>query len=482
MPGMDITLETRTCACGCARTFRCLPSSPAKYASKSCEFGGDIGKIAASTGGKRRGRPPGPTPKPKPRAEIAPVLHVVQEDEDMDDELTTETDDVEETELVQTEEAVDAGDDVEAEAESETAAVDGPELGTYESGDPFCVDIEKLISTRLLVTASSGGGKSWLLRKLIEETQGKVQQIVFDPEGEFKSLTEAFDIDHASANGPLKARPSNARKMALNALKTGRSLIMDLYELERDDRIQFVGTFLDAMMNAPKAHWRKVLVIVDEAHIFNPDKATKIKSAKPMIDLATRGRKRGFSIVLATQRLSKLHKDTVAELLNKLVGRIQLDIDLKRAGDELGLRDPSELRSLRPGQFYAYGPAFGESVELATIGDVQTEHGVVDAGDTEEPEEETTVGRKQIACSVCGETGHNKKTCSEAEAPKKKGGVDERVSQSFRASGTRAPRRSSEDKPEHGGIHRMHWRAEVCPRACRRRRADDRRERTQRAA
>lgn len=44
------------------------------------------------------------------------------------------------------------------------------------------------------------------------------------------------------------------------------------------------------------------------------------ESAGAVIDLATRGRKRGQCAVIATQRLSKLHKDAAAEMKNKLIG------------------------------------------------------------------------------------------------------------------------------------------------------------------
>ena len=55
------------------------------------------------------------------------------------------------------------------------------------------INLPKLIDTRLLVQANSGSGKSWLLRKILEETHGKVQQIVLDLEGEFATLREKYD-------------------------------------------------------------------------------------------------------------------------------------------------------------------------------------------------------------------------------------------------------------------------------------------------
>jgi hypothetical protein len=96
-----------------------------------------------------------------------------------------------------------------------------------------------------------------------------------------------------------------------------------------------------------------------------------------VIDVCTRGRKRGFCAVLATQRISKLNKDASAECNNKLIGRTGQDIDRKRAGDELGFtskQDVLNLRNLKPGDFYAFGPAVSTDVKLVTVGGVSTHH------------------------------------------------------------------------------------------------------------
>jgi DNA helicase HerA-like ATPase len=74
----------------------------------------------------------------------------------------------------------------------------------------------------------------------------------------------------------------------------------------------------------------------------------------------SQGRKRGFAGIIATQRLSKLHKDAAAEANNVIIGRTWLDVDQVRAGDALGLSkaDRIKLRDLGQGEFYAFGPAF----------------------------------------------------------------------------------------------------------------------------
>jgi hypothetical protein len=76
----------------------------------------------------------------------------------------------------------------------------------------------------------------------------------------------------------------------------------------------------------------------------------------------SQGRKRGYAGIIATQRLSKLHKDAAAEANNVIIGRTWLDADQARAGDALGLSkaDRLKLRDVGQGEFYAFGPALGQ--------------------------------------------------------------------------------------------------------------------------
>lgn len=233
-----------------------------------------------------------------------------------------------------------------------------------------------LIDSRALVQANSGGGKSWCLRRLLEQSHGAVQQLVIDPEGEFPSLRERFDyVLAAKHGGDTAAEPRAAGLLAERLLELGASAILDLYELKAHERIRFVRLFLEALVDAPKKLWHPALVVLDEAHVFCPQQG-EAESAGAVIDLCTRGRKRGFGPVLATQRLSKLHKDAAAELNNKLIGRTGLDVDVKRAADELGFGKERwrELRELEPGEFFVFGPALTREVQKARIGPIETAH------------------------------------------------------------------------------------------------------------
>jgi hypothetical protein len=154
------------------------------------------------------------------------------------------------------------------------------------------------------------------------------------------------------------------------------------------------------MLNAPKKLWHPVLVVVDEAHKYAPEKgAGESEASESMVGLCTTGRKRGFCAVFATQRLGTLRKDASAELLNRLVGPTFEDVDRKRASDLLGILKSDEkeffhqIQMLEPGNFFALGRAITTERLLVKIGPVETTHPEVGAkySDTPPPPPEKVV-------------------------------------------------------------------------------------------
>ena len=236
------------------------------------------------------------------------------------------------------------------------------------------IDLDKLISGRLLIQANSGGGKSWAIRRLVEQCYGQVQIIILDPEGEFGTLREKFDFVLAGKGGETPAEPKSAALLAKRLLELKVSTIIDLYELHPQERKRFVRLFLESMVNVPKELYHPTLIILDEAHIFAPEKGQS-EALNAVVGMMTLGRKREFALTLATQRISKLNKDAVAECNNKLIGRASLDIDRKRASEELGITNKEDilaLRSLKPGEFFAFGSAISDEVIKIKIGSVET--------------------------------------------------------------------------------------------------------------
>jgi hypothetical protein len=241
--------------------------------------------------------------------------------------------------------------------------------------------LDVLLRTRLLVQANSGGGKSYALRRILEQAFGKVQCIVIDPAGEFATLREKFEFVLVGKGGETPADIRSAGLVAEKLLELRASAVCDLYGMKPHERAPWVKSFLQATMNVPKKLWHPVLFVVDEAHKFCPEKGEGESEAKPeMLELVSDGRKYGFCAILATQRLAKLDKSAAAELLNVLIGPTFIDIDLERAHKALGIvreqwkEFDAQMKTVEPGHFWALGRAISKERILVKVGGIQTTH------------------------------------------------------------------------------------------------------------
>ena len=87
------------------------------------------------------------------------------------------------------------------------------------------------------------------------------------------------------------------------------SAVVDLYELKLGERRQFVELFIESLIHLPRELWRPTLVILDEAHIYCPERGSgEAESTEAVISLMSQGRKRGYAGIIATQRLSSFIK------------------------------------------------------------------------------------------------------------------------------------------------------------------------------
>ncbi|MEY4240303.1 MAG: hypothetical protein RL339_2904 [Pseudomonadota bacterium] len=251
------------------------------------------------------------------------------------------------------------------------------QIGTDQHGQAISLDIEELLATRLLVQGNSGSGKSHLLRRLLEESAGIVQQIVIDPEGDFVSLAELFP--HIVVDGAAYSTQELTR-LAARIREHRASVVLALDGLEVEAQMRCAALFLSALFDAPREQWYPALVVVDEAQVFAPAVAGEVSdearrlSLAAMTNLMCRGRKRGLAGVVATQRLAKLAKNVAAEASNFLMGRTFLDIDMARAADLLGMerRQAEQIRDLGRGQFLGLGPAISRRPVSVQIGAVRT--------------------------------------------------------------------------------------------------------------
>ena len=261
---------------------------------------------------------------------------------------------------------------------------------SHKGSGTITLPLDRLIATRMLLQAESGGGKSWLLRQILEETYDRAPQFLFDLDGEFGSLRNEFPYVLVSATpgeGDLRADPETARSLCRRLVELSASAILDLYDLNEQAQQVFTVEFLDELMYLPRNLWTDRLLVIDEADRVAPEKSAAL-STPAVRSLVKRARKRRIGVVLATTRLADLDKGAAGGLQNKLIGMTTLGTDMTRSASDLGFdrKRRRELLDLAPGTFFAQGPAFPfRGVRLLRSGPVRTTHGLDLASETPKP-------------------------------------------------------------------------------------------------
>src|SRR3990167_5273296 len=103
----------------------------------------------------------------------------------------------------------------------------------FAIGHGIDCDLDQLLHGRLLVQAMSGAGKSWLLRRILEQTFPHILHLVIDSEGDFKTLRERFPyVLIGGEDWDTPAVPAQARVLAQKLLQLGASAIIDVSTLD----------------------------------------------------------------------------------------------------------------------------------------------------------------------------------------------------------------------------------------------------------
>lgn len=241
---------------------------------------------------------------------------------------------------------------------------------------PVQMDIPTLLDTRMIVCANSGGGKSYLYRLIAERVGKRVPTWIIDPEGEYATLRELLDIAVVGGSGEIPLTVNSAALSARRLYESGIGAVFDLSDLDLDDKRAAVDRILSETLRVAKHPAHPLFIFLDEAHQLCPQ-VGQVESSQAIKRMMDSGRKREICGMLATQRVTKLHNDAIAEARNVAIGLTILGADQERAGDLLGMNklQRSTLSSLKKGQFYLYGPAVqSEGVTFFKSDTVATTH------------------------------------------------------------------------------------------------------------
>jgi hydroxymethylpyrimidine pyrophosphatase-like HAD family hydrolase len=131
-----------------------------------------------------------------------------------------------------------------------------PVLGTRSDGSSVCVSPFETI----LITGSSGGGKSTVVTALLEQLRElEFQFCAIDPEGDYAEFPDAVVV------GDAKQEPRLSEVMSL-LTKPEVSVVVNLLAIDPSERPRFLARFLPEIAKLRSETGRPHWLVLDEAH------------------------------------------------------------------------------------------------------------------------------------------------------------------------------------------------------------------------
>ena len=137
-----------------------------------------------------------------------------------------------------------------------------PVLGERADGTPLRLSPFETV----LITGSSGGGKSTIVTALLEQMdQSELQHCVVDPEGDYTALREAVVV------GDSKQEPRIAEAMDLLS-KPEVNVVTNIVAIDPAERPRFLAKFLPEIAKLRSETGRPHWIVLEEAHHCLPAK------------------------------------------------------------------------------------------------------------------------------------------------------------------------------------------------------------------
>ena len=236
------------------------------------------------------------------------------------------------------------------------------------------IDDRRLVTERTFICSMTRYGKSYCIRKIAEESFGKIGIVIIEPEGEYASLREKFPFLIIGKDVPLN--PDTAEFIAETVLKENLSIIIDSSSVDTIDEQEFVRRFIDRFMDLELTKKKSYLFMIEEADEFAPERGVyKSSSLRSVINLAKKGAKRGLGLILASQRPAMISKFVLSQCANQIVGHTEWSGDRKVLQQYLRIESDiiDKIPELKTGEFYFKGN-FIEEAQIIKIGSVETTH------------------------------------------------------------------------------------------------------------
>lgn len=204
------------------------------------------------------------------------------------------------------------------------------------------MNLSQILTERLAIVGGTGSGKSYTARGLVEKllatAHGRVG--IIDPTGVWHGLRVTADgksagfpvVIFGGDRSDVPLMETAGRVVAQAVAATHQSWIIDTSALKtKAAERRFMLDFLDALFESNRAD---ITLVVDEADRFSPQRMSPetARLHERMEEIVRRGRVRGFTPWLITQRPAVLNKD----VLSQADGLIAFNLTASQDRDAIG--------------------------------------------------------------------------------------------------------------------------------------------------
>ncbi len=202
------------------------------------------------------------------------------------------------------------------------------------------------VTQTIAILAKRRAGKSYTMRRLIEQLFKAGQQVVIvDPKGDQWGIRSAADgkgpglsiVILGGERGDVPLEPSGGEVVAKLVVEERVSVLLDISLFRKHECATFMTAFLENLyrLKAREIYRTPMMLVIDEADAIAPQKPQK--GEERMLgaaeDIVRRGGQRGIGCVLVTQRSAVLNKNvlTQAQMLVALRTIAPQDLDAMQA-------------------------------------------------------------------------------------------------------------------------------------------------------
>lgn len=198
-----------------------------------------------------------------------------------------------------------------------------------------------VITQTIAILAKRRAGKSYAMRKLVEQLLANDEQVVLvDPKGDQWGLRSSADgknkgypiVILGGEHGDVPLESTAGEVVARLVVEEQVSILLDLSLFSKGEVARFMAVFLETIyrLKAQEKYRTPMMVVIDEADAIAPQKPQK--GEERMLgaadDIVRRGGQRGIGCALITQRSAVLNKNVLTQAQMLIVLRTIAPQDL----------------------------------------------------------------------------------------------------------------------------------------------------------